>query len=574
MKKIFYGLMALALLAGCSSEEMVPESPNEGLVELASVGIGTQTRGSVDDEGEFSFSDRDKVLMTVEVNENSFSNSFTYNGGKWTQDAPVGDYRSIYVQDSPTINSIVSYGGKAEGGVYTDQSSMESYAMASCLMADQSMGQIKFDGNVVTARLDHGNSDLAFKVYDGYDEKNTLVENTPVLKVIVDEDGSGADSKLLNFTAWNAGKSTDSYGTYTLFRVQLPAGCSIVEAELSNVNETAGGLKTDIFFRASDGQPSNEIDLEAGRRYSASYTYDIIKTVATVNVSISQFEGTPDQNITAGEGWSFDETTKTYTVFTAEGLQMVNQDITNNMAEKGACNITLAADITLPDPAASGGSNWVPMGNATYPYNGTFDGAGHFITNLVVMGSDTDSHRALIAYAGAESVVKNVTLDKPVIKGGGQTGCIAGYSSGVVSDCHIRGGSIDAVSGYSIGGICGEFSGNEITGCTVSGGTIKGASRLGGICGRMANSKVNSCIVSGVTLQEQTALMGTSIGVGGIVGSVTGSTVTANISENNILEANMNLGAIYGLDEGNNTIEANTVTTCTLNGTEVDSKNN
>ncbi len=117
--------MALALLTACSNEDMLPEVPNEGLIELASVGIGTQTRGSVDDEGEFSFSDGDKVLMTVEVNENSFSNSFTYNGGKWTQDEPVGDYRSIYVQDSPTINSIVSYGGKAEGGVYTDQSSME-----------------------------------------------------------------------------------------------------------------------------------------------------------------------------------------------------------------------------------------------------------------------------------------------------------------------------------------------------------------------------------------------------------------------------------------------------------------
>ncbi len=30
MKKIFYGLMALTLLAGCSDEDMVPEGPNEG----------------------------------------------------------------------------------------------------------------------------------------------------------------------------------------------------------------------------------------------------------------------------------------------------------------------------------------------------------------------------------------------------------------------------------------------------------------------------------------------------------------------------------------------------------------
>ncbi len=296
MKKIFYSLMALALFTACSNDDIMPDVPKEGLIELASVNIGTQTRGSVDDKGEFSFSDGDKVLMTAEVNGNSISNSFTYNGGKWTQDAPVGNYRSIYVQDTPAINSIVSYGGKVEEGVYTDQSSMESYVMASSLAADPM--NITINGNVVTARLDHDNSDLALKVYDGYDEKNTLLENTPVLKVIIDEDGSGPYSNLLTFTAWNAGKSTDSYGTYTLFRVQLPAGCSILEAELSNANETAGGLKTDIHFRARDGQPSNEIDLEAGRRYSSSYTYDMLKTVATVDVSIAPFEDNLEQDIT------------------------------------------------------------------------------------------------------------------------------------------------------------------------------------------------------------------------------------------------------------------------------------
>ncbi len=161
-----------------------------GLVELASVGIGAQTRGSVDEDGKFSFSDGDKVLMTAKVDGTSIYNSFTYKGGKWTQDAPVGDYRAICVQDSPTINSIVSYGGKIEGGVYTDQSSMESYAMASSLVADQTRGKIEFDGNVASARLDHSNSDLALKVYDGYDKNNTLAEGTPVLKVIVDMDGS------------------------------------------------------------------------------------------------------------------------------------------------------------------------------------------------------------------------------------------------------------------------------------------------------------------------------------------------------------------------------------------------
>ncbi len=299
MKKIFYSLIGLALFTACSNDDMMPDVPKEGPVQLASVNVGSMTRGSIDN-GEFAFNYGDKVVMTATVNSSLVSNTFTYEGGKWSQDAPEGNYSLIYIQDNPMIESIVSYGGNAtalsDGG--RNQNSRENYIAADVLKADISMGNIWFADGIVFAQLAHGNSDLALKVYDGYDEKNTLVENTPVLKVIVDEDGSSPDSKLLTFTAWNAGKDFDANGYYTLFRVQLPAVGSILEAELSNVNETAGGLKTDILFRASDGQPSNEIDLEAGRRYSASYTYDMLKTVATVSVSISPFEDNPEQNIT------------------------------------------------------------------------------------------------------------------------------------------------------------------------------------------------------------------------------------------------------------------------------------
>ncbi len=575
MKKIFYSIMALALLTACSNDDMLPEVPNEGLIELASVGIGAQTRGSVDDEGEFSFSDGDKVLMTVEVNENSFSNSFTYNGGKWTQDAPVGDYRSIYVQDSPTVNSIVSYGGKAEGGVYTDQSSMESYAMASSLAADpmRYLGDITIDENVVTARLDHDNSDLALKVYDGYDEKNTLVENTPVLKVIVDEDGSGADSKLLNFTAWNAGKDFDANGYYTLFRVQLPAGCSILEAELSNVNETAGGLKTDIFFRASDCQPSNEIDLEAGRRYSASYTYDMLKTVATVNVSISPFEGGDlDHDIIASRDWSFDETTKTYTVFTAEGLQIVNQDIAKNIATKGAYNITLAADITLPDPVAPETSNWIPLGHQVndvenyifeeYPYSGVFDGAGHTISNLRINNDDTDNRCVgLIGLIGDGGAVKNLTLDNPEITSTGScVGGLVGYSdrsteSHLITNCHIKGGSIK--SAFEVGGIAGEYLGDMLA-CTVNGTIIEGHSKVGGLIGFQYHGRIIACGVDGVNLRCSDNLFGGIAGFWGATGlsqspgymySCYAKDCTKG-TDSQALEGTANLLGAFGVQEG------------------------
>ncbi len=301
MKKIFYSLMVLALFTACSNEDMMPGTANEGPVQLSSVSVGAMTRGSIIDDN-FAFDNGDKVVMTATVNGLLVNNTFTYNGSKWSQDASEGSYSLICIQDDPEIESIVSYGGNAtapsDGG--RNQNIRESYIAADVLKADASMGNIEFAAGVATVRLDHSNSDFALKVYDGYDENNTLAEETPVLKIIVDVDGLNPGSVNETYTAWNAGKHTDTNGNYTLFRVHLRSGCSILKAELSKVNEKAGDLKTDILFRSNGGNdtPSNEINLEQGRRYNASYTYDMINTVATVSVSILPFEGNPDQNIT------------------------------------------------------------------------------------------------------------------------------------------------------------------------------------------------------------------------------------------------------------------------------------
>ncbi len=427
--------------------------------ESGSSFISKAPRGAVDDDAEFHFSDRDKVLMTATVDGKSTSNSFTYNaaGDKWEQDAPVGNYKSICVQDNPTIESIVSYGGKAEGGVYTDQSSMERYAMASELIADQTKGKIELDGNVVTARLAHDNSDLALKVYDGDTEENALAEETPVLKVTIDKDGSNMGSVTKTYTAWNMGKHTDEKGTYTLFRVQLRARCTILKAELSKIKGEDDVVTREILFTLnSNNMPSNEVDLERGKRYTAEYTY--YKDVA------------------------LDETTKTYTVFTAEGLQQVNQTIANNIQTKAAYNITLAADITLPDPVAPETSNWIPLGYEDeyykiYSYKGTFDGAGHTISNLQI-NSTASYYVGLIGVMGEGGAVQNLTLNNPVIAStgacvGGLVGSFNYYeiNNTTITNCHIKGGSIKGEQ--TVGGIAGDCVG-DIVACTVNGTTIDG----------------------------------------------------------------------------------------------------
>ncbi len=523
-KHLFYlWAMGTVICASCQNEaELTPPADSTGQVQLH---VKNAPQGTIIDDN-FVFGSGDQVLMTAKVNGQSIRNTFTYDGNRWTQDAPTGKYKNILVQDAPTINSIVSYGGKPVPPMNTfDQSSEEKYIAASYLLADDYIGEIRITGNFVSARLDHAHSDLALKVYDGYDENNTLDEETPVLTVTVDLDGTGSASELRTYTAWNAGKHTDEYGIYTLFRVQLPAGCCILKAELQNVNAATGGLKADIYFRAPDGQPSNEIELERGKRYNASYTYDVLKTVATVDVFITPFEGTPTNDLSANNGWTFDHNTKTYTVFTAEGLQQVNQEIHNNIQTKAAYNITLGADITLPDPVAPETSNWIMLGyfdmsNYTdYFYEGTFDGAGHTIRNLQI--NDPTANEAALVYALSNNgAVKNLTLENPIL-------CSGNYSAGIaalysldglncsITNCHIKGGSI---KGVDAGGFIANSTGNIIA-CTVSETTIEGY-HIGGIAS-LPNfkGKIIACGVNEVNFIPSS----NTAWVGGIVGYMNAS---------------------------------------------------
>ncbi len=522
MKRLFYLTLAACVFIGCQNEaELTPPADSTGQVQLH---VKNAPQGTIIDDN-FVFGHGDQVLMTAKVNGQSIHNTFTYDGAYWTQDTPIGNYKNILWQDAPAIMSIVSYGGKPTKANDYDQSSEGKYIAASYLLADDYIGEIRITGNFVSARLDHAHSDLALKVYDGYDENNTLDEETPVLTVTVDLDGTGSASELRTYTAWNAGKHTDEYGIYTLFRVQLPAGCCILKAELQNVNAATGGLKADIYFRAPDGQPSNEIELERGKRYNASYTYDVLKTVATVDVFITPFEGTPTNDLSANNGWTFDHNTKTYTVFTAEGLQQVNQEIHNNIQTKAAYNITLGADITLPDPVAPETSNWIMLGyfdmsNYTdYFYEGTFDGAGHTIRNLQI--NDPTANEAALVYALSNNgAVKNLTLENPIL-------CSGNYSAGIaalysldglncsITNCHIKGGSI---KGVDAGGFIANSTGNIIA-CTVSETTIEGY-RIGGIAS-LPNfkGKIIACGVNEVNFIPSS----NTAWVGGIVGYMNAS---------------------------------------------------
>ena len=175
--------------------------------------------------------------------------------------------------------------------------------------------------------------------------------------------------------------------------------------------------------------------------------------------------------------------------------------------------------------------SWAPIGDRHTGSNdscftGSYDGKGDdgalkTITGLTI--NSTNAYQGLFGYIidtagdGSSGVVKNVTLKKITIKGGSNTGGVAGQNEGTVEYCTITGNS--RISGaMNVGGIVG-VNYNIIIGCAAIGCNIEGTdyNNRGGIAG-CNYSSIDSCFATGN--------VNGSFNVGGIVGNNNGGSIS------------------------------------------------
>lgn len=271
--------------------------------------------------------------------------------------------------------------------------------------------------------------------------------------------------------------------------------------------------------------------------------------------------------ITPWEGDSkepaYDETTKTYTIEEGAELAWIAEQ-TNAGTNFQGKTVVLSEDIDLNNRA------WTPIGTETNSFAGTFDGAGHTVSNLSANLAD-QQFVGLFGRSVSPAVLKNVTVENAEVKGLGRVGGIVGSAyTGRVENCHVK-GSIKIDSNYQAGGIT-SYGYASITGCTVIGnagsyikGTYKednlegdaiggiigyageessltdavisncvvridviGNRKVGGIVGQAGeNANVDNCTYGGNLSSTATDFInGTLYGyVGGIVGELTGKTL-------------------------------------------------
>ena len=176
--------------------------------------------------------------------------------------------------------------------------------------------------------------------------------------------------------------------------------------------------------------------------------------------------------------------------------------------------VTLGADLDLT------GHYWIPIGtyNTEKTFTGTFDGAGHIISNLEVKveGSVTGNVAGLFGKIGEGAQVKDVRINSVSVQLSSTTascsvGSIAGINEGTIVGCAnhatVRGNFASA----NVGGIAGQNNGT-IQNCYNLGRVYSpngSMNHLGGIAGDNAGTIQNCFVKAEIMNSAQDA--GTSV---------------------------------------------------------------
>jgi hypothetical protein len=197
----------------------------------------------------------------------------------------------------------------------------------------------------------------------------------------------------------------------------------------------------------------------------------------------------------------------------------------------------------------SSNSDWTPIGNATTPFTGAFNGNGRSIANLT-KNSATPTNEGLFGVIGSGGYICKVTLTNVTVANTSTdiyyaSGMLAGVNYGLIVQCSALG----SVSGYNyVGGLIGTNAGtirlsyargmvrgsNSQAGGLVggNGGTIQlayaftavsGRDNVGGLIGNMSGGSVLDCYARGlVTSRTMTYDPGRT---GGFVGGFDGGSI-------------------------------------------------
>ena len=269
-----------------------------------------------------------------------------------------------------------------------------------------------------------------------------------------------------------------------------------------------------------------------------------------------------------------DENNTNFYISSAAELQAL-ATATNDGVTTSGRTFTLAGDIDLSSVCSQGsGTSWTAIGNyyfddfemmtIGYSFSGTFDGNGHVVRNLYI-DSSTDDYQGLFGKA-ENAVIRNLGVEDVNITGGSNIGGLAGYCTGTISNCYVKGTVTNTLDGGNcydgIGGLVGYGNGT-ISNCYTDVDVTASDYCVGGLAGNYTGEVTNCFTKGNVTVDSYSY----SHFVGGIVGCTVQNeeeTSITNCYAKGDLLGNCIVGGIVGYGDGASV--ANCYTTGNLSG--------
>ena len=264
---------------------------------------------------------------------------------------------------------------------------------------------------------------------------------------------------------------------------------------------------------------------------------------------------------------------KPFLISTAAELAWFRDHVNENY-DNVKSSAKLTADIDLSDFCHAADDSkieksWVPIGNSNNKYQGTFDGNNKTITNLYINASQlnvglfgytyegtiknltfeyanvTNTNNyvgVLVGKAFWGSTLQNIKISNTCqIKGGNDTGGIAGYLDGNAYNC-VNYATVQGIK--YIGGLCGFYrisrTGNSMTACANYGNVTASSLGVGGLVGYFDSGTIQDCANYG-------GVKGTNY-IAGMAGSVNNGKIQNVFSYGNISVTNktQNVGMVFG----------------------------
>ncbi|MEQ1407292.1 MBG domain-containing protein [Neorhizobium sp. Rsf11] len=241
-------------------------------------------------------------------------------------------------------------------------------------------------------------------------------------------------------------------------------------------------------------------------------------------------------------------------VTTPAALQLMSLDL--------SASYTLGADIDLTDAfTAVGGyysglwraSGFVPIGDNSFLFTGSFDGQGHTISGLTINRAGTN-YVGLFGYTNG-ATIGNVTLSGGSIIGNDDVGALIGYMVGGSVSAASASATISGVSTgeANSGGLIGAVNGGAVSGSSASGNVTGAGYQVGGLVGYLLNGGTitRSYATGNVTGTSTSAGNGY---IGGLVGangySLDGGTISQSYATGTVTGSSGPIGGFVGHNEG------------------------